>query len=72
VYPNPFTNQVTFKVANNTAPVFVDIFDVQGRKVLSTNVNNNESINLEHLNTGLYMYSIIIDGAIIKGKIVKN
>ena len=72
VYPNPFTNSITFSLAHNNSKFIIEIYDIQGRRILSKSVTNHETINLEHLDTGVYVYSINVDGSIIKGKIIKN
>ena len=78
VYPNPFTNQVTFfasDVKSNNATI--SIYDISGRMILSKsglNLRNSagETIDLPELKNGVYIYNINVDGINTRGKIIKS
>lgn len=77
-FPNPSYDQINFqfqgidsqKLNNYT----LNIFDCQGRKLISRQVSNNEiSIKKENLDKGVYVYSIEhFDTSIFTGKILFN
>lgn len=69
VYPNPVSNGiVTIKSANNS-PMTVSVFDVLGKKVLSSNVSNN-TLNVSALKSGVYILNINQDNTSITKKLV--
>ena len=78
VYPNPVSNNVTFKL-----PVSADkndiitISDITGRVVLPVNSLNNGSGNkysfdTSNLTPGIYIYSLTLKGQVHTGKIIKQ
>jgi len=60
VYPNPSTSKVTIKSLIAVGDVSVSIFDINGRKVYSKNLNldNSVDINTERLRSGIYILKI--------------
>jgi N-acetylneuraminic acid mutarotase len=57
--PNPFENILFIQLQNSFSPTQIMIFDVQGRLVYSTRlINNNQSIDLEWLQTGMYLLMV--------------
>lgn len=53
-YPNPATSSIQFK---NGTPKEVKIYNITGKLVLQSTVNNNQ-LNISKLNTGFYLISI--------------
>jgi hypothetical protein len=79
VSPNPFTAAITIKVTTGQASDYsVNVFDVNGREVLSkTNAVSDSVItisNLEALEDALYFVKITNrrSGASITKKVIKN
>lgn len=72
VYPNPFSNNVSFNIPEPSSTINLELYDIQGRKVFSSSINNNELVNLERLSTGIYIYHLTTDGQQFKGKLVKE
>lgn len=72
VYPNPVTNQinVTFSGTNSTAQF--DLFDLQGRLLMSKRVASREQIDLGHLNIGMYFYNLVLGDETHTGKLIKE
>lgn len=56
-YPNPAKNVINLNLPKNTPDVSVKIHDGAGR-LISTNTSVNESLNVGHLNSGMYYISI--------------
>jgi hypothetical protein len=54
MYPNPAKDFITLKSSNNNSIVSVEIFDLNGRKVV-TPVLTNETISVQSLATGTYL-----------------
>ncbi len=72
VYPNPCSDGISISFPGNYSQVSFDLFDLQGRKIISKQIGNNEKINMQGLNSGLYLYTLNLDGKIQKGKLIKE
>lgn len=74
VYPNPFSQQVTFGVEKGTVPSFeVQIYDALGRVVGQVQSPTGEAVqwNTQQLPQGVYVYQILVEGALMgTGKLV--
>ena len=78
--PNPFNDQTTISYQLNKAAgnVTVQIFDVTGVKLFEQSENNVKAgaysfdINTANYASGLYFYSITVDGAKVTKKMVAN
>lgn len=76
VFPNPFSNKVSFTFENNeNTPASLEIFDQTGRKIFtSTTVKpGKQELNWEsQASKGIYFYKIMVSGEIAaSGKLVK-
>ena len=69
LYPNPATDFIEVRVNGNAS---LDIWDVQGKLVLSHKVTSGDKIEVSHLDAGVYIYAIKSDNAIATGKIIKK
>ncbi|MEZ4908532.1 MAG: T9SS type A sorting domain-containing protein, partial [Saprospiraceae bacterium] len=72
VYPNPVSDEINFDITNSNNTVTFELFDIQGRKLISREVTNNEQLSLEGLTNGIYLYNFIIDGKVQSGKLIKE
>ena len=70
IYPNPASEFIYFELTNNTTNSTVEIFDVQGRMVLSQEISGKQQISVSHLDRGLYIYKLLQKGKIQSGKIM--
>lgn len=70
-FPNPATEVITLKAANNIEAV--SIYNLLGQQVIHTNIDASAtSINLSDLTTGAYIMKIIINGQTGTYKILKK
>jgi len=59
IYPNPASNSITIDLSNNHRSLKADIFDAQGKHVLSTNITGEQTtINIRSLPAGSYQFVI--------------
>uniref|UniRef100_UPI0040481E40 S8 family serine peptidase n=1 Tax=Flavobacterium sp. TaxID=239 RepID=UPI0040481E40 len=74
VYPNPAKGAVNIDLAGAvTGDTTYELFDVQGRKVVTkVSSNNFETLNVENLSNGIYMLSIQNGSAKTTKKVVIN
>ena len=71
-YPNPFSSYVSFNISGYNDKIMLNLFDIQGRKVLSKEIRNHENVNMEGLSKGMYFYNLIISGKKLNGKLIKE
>ena len=72
VYPNPCTDQIQFSVSNDVTTLSVNIYDVQGRKVIDKMISNAETVNTETLSKGVYFYQVSANANTSNGRFVKE
>lgn len=69
IYPNPSADFVKIITFNNEKVENIEVFDLNGRLVIST--SNSSEINISNLIIGTYFAKIQIDGKLINKKIIK-
>ena len=71
--PNPVSDWLTVKFETNQQDLFIELYDIQGKLIIKKTLNLfSNSINLSHVNSGLYMYRILEVNKLLKtGKIIK-
>lgn len=73
VYPNPATDELFVSFPDEFASNEISIFDALGRQVfLMTNYQNNSSINVSFLNSGMYILKMKSNNAEQSKKIIIN
>ncbi len=72
IYPNPFSDQLSFSLNDNDKQFDFELFDSQGHKVMSKRVLNTETISTTSLSRGVYFYILSLDNKIQRGKLIKK
>jgi hypothetical protein len=72
IYPNPFAETIT--IQNITGEHQIQIVDISGRLVHTSNIANGQQLNLSQLNSGIYNLQLFDKKGIfiINKKIIKN
>lgn len=74
IYPNPATDQVNLNLEKTGEQVAVEVFDINGRKVINTNFNGsanfNERLDVSKLNSGVYFVEIFTNGKAATKKLI--
>lgn len=70
VSPNPFKNRL--KIDLTTSEGSVQIFDVIGRKILTSDLQKTTVLDLEKLNSGVYLARITTESGSVTKRIIKN
>ena len=71
VYPNPTQNFINIKLEKGVTKFKASLYNSAGQVLLTT--ENNSSINISNLNTGVYFLTIVPEnGKAITKKIIKN
>ena len=69
VYPNPFEDVIT--INTSVVPDAIDILDLTGKVILPVSINE-KSISLAHLQSGIYILKITIEGTDLIKRLIKN
>ena len=69
MYPNPLKGNTLFITSTANAEMNVKIYNVLGKEVLSTKVNNT-SVDVSNLASGVYMVKITEEGKTATRKLV--
>lgn len=73
VYPNPVQNQMSVQFSETISNASIQFYNNLGQKVFAkSNVQSNQIIDLNELNSGIYFYKISSENNIQTGKIIKN
>ena len=72
IYPNPVDRQFSVHFSDIYQQTEIQLYDIQGRIVFQKQIQNGESINIEHLDTGVYVYLLNIEGKTQRGKLIKR
>ena len=70
VYPNPATEFVVFDGIESSGSAYVELFDIQGKIVLSQTIDHNQKVYVQQLDQGLYLYKFSLDGKTYTGKLI--
>ena len=70
VYPNPASEFFVLDGIEPPGTLCFELFDMQGRIVLSLEISNGEKVTVQHLSRGLYLYKYSADSAIHTGKLI--
>lgn len=73
VYPNPVQSQISIQFSKTISNASIQFYNNLGQKVFAkANVQSNQIIDLNELNSGIYFYKISSENNIQIGKIIKN
>lgn len=74
VFPNPASNKLQVRLSGITGKTLIELFDMTGKQVITTNVGtNNAIIDLSKLTKGFYLIRITNQESIIhQSKIIKQ
>ncbi len=72
IYPNPVSDYITINLPKESSTGTLELYNIQGKKVFSTDISNSKPICLDGIEAGIYLYSLTVDGQKQTGKLVKN
>lgn len=72
VFPNPASDFVMIGTGDLNQVVLVELFDIEGNKVISRYQSGNEKIYVNQLNSGIYICRVHFNDQIISSKMVKK
>jgi YD repeat-containing protein len=65
IYPVPASESLTFSWEDAYARLKLEIYDLTGKRVISRSVDNKETLAVEQLSGGIYLYKLSQDEALI-------
>ena len=72
IYPNPVKSTVNIDLSSvdNSS---IDVYDINGRKILTQKLSNSSNtINIDNLSSGMYLFKVTSDQGTATSKVVKN
>lgn len=73
IYPNPAKDIIHISTIKNFFTASITLYDVTGRKVLDKKLNKTASLNVSHMQSGIYFYEVRDkEGRAVYGKVVKE
>jgi len=73
IFPNPANESINVSLTGNSNLNIIEIFDIQGKLVISIKPENNSAnINIENLTNGLYFVKVYTPEYIETKKFIKN
>jgi len=73
VYPNPTNDFIHFSSPSISLNGYhFYLFDMTGKIILLSEISDNESINIQHLKSGIYFYKLQKGNDVLKGKLVRE
>ncbi|HET6559243.1 MAG TPA: T9SS type A sorting domain-containing protein, partial [Prolixibacteraceae bacterium] len=70
VYPNPASGFIKFEIKDDLNPLLVELYDLNGKKVLSQKHLPKDQITVRQLRPGIYFYKLTRSNEIHQGKVV--
>jgi len=70
IYPNPASSYFTIDLGNSLEAASVELYDVQGRLVLSTHITSNDKVSVTKLEEGIYIFKIISNKKTYAGRVM--
>ncbi|WP_321368279.1 T9SS type A sorting domain-containing protein [uncultured Draconibacterium sp.] len=72
VYPNPATQNVTFDIDSDARESWMDLYDMNGKLMLTKNLLQGKTVSVDQLNPGLYFWRVVQADQIYNGKLIIN
>jgi endonuclease I/chitodextrinase len=71
IYPNPVSNILNIQL-KNSRETQVEIYNILGKRVFTKSINQTQSIQLDNLNSGVYILKLTQGNSTISKKLIKR
>lgn len=71
IYPNPVSNQLNIQL-NSTEKTQIEIYNILGKRVLTKTIHQSQTIQLDNLNSGVYILKLTQNNSTISKKLIKK
>ncbi len=72
IYPNPAKESIQINYPDELSQALFELYDINGKKIISLTTNKDESIHINTLANGIYVYRIQFDSYEKTGKLIKE
>jgi hypothetical protein len=72
IYPNPATDNISIVLPENVHRALFTLYDMQGKALISQEVNNQENVPISNLASGMYIYHVKTEKGNYTGKLTIN
>jgi hypothetical protein len=72
IYPNPATDNISITLPENISQAFFTLYDMQGKILIKQEVGNKETVTVNNLASGIYIYSVRTDKQNHTGKLIRK
>ena len=70
VHPNPAKEFIVFDLTNILSSAIVELYDLQGKKVMEKKISGDKRVTIGNLPKGMYMYKLHNNGISYTGKLI--
>ncbi|REE24903.1 putative secreted protein (Por secretion system target) [Winogradskyella pacifica] len=71
IHPNPVKNTLTIDLKSDVS-TSIDIFDILGKRVLKHTISKTSNLNVQNLNSGIYIVKITQGSSTVTKKLIKQ
>ena len=71
IHPNPVKNTLTIDLKSDVS-TSIDIFDILGKRVLKHTISKTSNLNVQNLNSGIYIVKITQGNSTVTKKLIKQ
>jgi hypothetical protein len=72
IYPNPATDNINITLPENISQAVFTLYDMQGKVLIKQEINNQETVAVNNLASGIYIYNVRTSKQNYQGKIIRK
>jgi hypothetical protein len=72
IYPNPATDNISISLPENISQAVFTLYDMQGKVLINQEVTNQETVAINNLASGIYIYNVKTSKQNYQGKLIRK
>ncbi len=72
IYPNPVSSSFTVNFSNSANTAVIELYNATGNKLMSKEIGSGESVDIDNYTSGIYFYTLTVNGKTQNGKLLKK
>ena len=72
ISPNPSKSDTQLVLPSTIENVKLEVYDVLGKKIYSSNYQANSRINVSNWHTGVYLFKVTFENSVVTKRFIKN